>query len=264
MYKENTSAAAPPLEASSGDPAPAWPLPGICPVHGAPTVCTILEHEHAGVDLPNAPPGTEVISPEDATIVRADYPWNGDARAMLLRTRTGLLLLLGGFAPGSHHELGHRDGAVVRKGDALGRVGSFGALHVEVHDGRGQALPPRWWRGDRPPDGLRNAAAYVARMPPRRQCMPRLSEAEFLQQWRTLQSRRNPMNAAAAARLQAAVKALIDRLQPPRDAADAFLRNAPAGWRERMELLLDADPLVPNLAIAASRRGAMVSAPGGA
>lgn len=256
VFRSNTAGLAP-MGATWGDPSPVWPLPGARAVAGAQHICPRTDLEHVGVDLP-AVSGILVVAPEEAIVTRADHPWQGEARAMVLHTHTGLLLLLGGFVPGSHRRLGVRDGALVRKGDPLGRIGPFGALHFEVHDGRNQSLPVRWWRGEPPPMGIFDPSSYLARMIHQRPRRRQPTTAELLLQWRLLQSRRGEYvrlaadsgaasTAEAAALLRADVKAFIDRLRPPRDAADSFIQAAPAGWREQMELLLDADPLVPDL-----------------
>jgi hypothetical protein len=246
----------PPLGAVSGDPSPAWPLPGVLPSRGAPQVCVHTDLEHVGVDLPT-PVGLLVVATERSIVERAGLAWQGEMQAMVLRTGTGLILLLGGLAPESHRRLRVRDGATVDRSEPIGRIGTLGALHLEVHDGRDRAAPARWWRGEPPPSGILDPSTYLARIPSHPQ-RPQPAARELLLQWRLLQARRAEYTrlaadsgaadaAAAAALLRVDVKAFIDRLRPPRFAAEPFLQAAPAGWQGQMEVLLDMDPLVPDL-----------------
>ncbi len=73
---------------------------------------------------------------------------------------------------------------------------------------------------------------------------PTLTTGQILGQWRQLQQRRGSMNLD---QLRREIKRLLDLLQPRVADREAFLRTAPNGWQNRMEILLVADPLIPNL-----------------
>jgi hypothetical protein len=109
------------------------------------------------------------------------------------------------------------------------------------------ALTDPWWlfrRDDgRPPVILALVGSALARS------RPSSSAAQLLAAWRLLQQRRG---ALALDVLRREVKRLLDTIAPQTGDAESFLRRAPAGWQQRMELLLTADPLVPDL-IARSR-----------
>lgn len=163
------------LEMAKGDPNPAWPLPGVVPKFatwsvggGRPFGCNeaTCKRWHAGIDLTGAKDGALVIAPEDAQVVGLDRPWDDQAKAIFLQTKTGLFLVLGGFKLGSSKEFGVAQGQQVRKGDKLGRVhGPYGMIHLETYvAGGGRTSNSVWWRNDPPPAGLLNPTNYVERM----------------------------------------------------------------------------------------------------
>ena len=108
------------------------------------------------------------------------------------------------------------------------------------------ALRDPWWllrRDDGQPPVLailvESALARAARAPQRA-----TSTVELLGQWRQLQQRRAQ---TGVEQLRREVRQLLDQFRPQEADADAFLKAAPVGWQQRLELLLGADPLVPNL-----------------
>ena len=162
------------LPMAAGDPAPAWPLPGVTPKFatwsvggGRPFGCTLetCERWHAGIDLTAAPDGATIIAPEDALVVGIDRGWSEGAKAAFLRTKTGLFLVLGGFKAGSHKEFEIQTGREVRKGEKLGKIlGSYGMIHLETYAADGRVANSVWWKSEPPPDGLQNPTSYVERM----------------------------------------------------------------------------------------------------
>ncbi len=162
------------LPMAAGDPAPAWPLPGVTPKFatwsvggGRPFGCTAesCERWHAGIDLTGAPDGATIVAPEDALVVGIDRGWSEGAKAAFLRTKTGLFLVLGGFKAGSHKEFGIQTAGEVRKGEKLGKVlGSYGMIHLETYAAASRTANSVWWHSEPPPDGLLNPTNYVERM----------------------------------------------------------------------------------------------------
>ena len=162
------------LPMATGDPAPAWPLPGVTPKFavwsiggGRPFNCTLekCERWHAGIDLTGAPDGATIVAPEDALIVGIDRGWAEGSKAAFLRTKTGLFVVLGGFKAGSHKEFQIQTAREVRKGEKLGRVlGSYGMIHLETYAADGRMANSVWWKSEPPPDGLQNPTSYVERM----------------------------------------------------------------------------------------------------
>ena len=162
------------LPMAAGDPAPAWPLPGVAPKFaawsvggGRPFNCTLetCERWHAGIDLTGAPDGATIVAPEDALVVGIDRGWSEGSKAAFLRTKTGLFLVLGGFKAGSHKEFDIQTAREVRKGEKLGRIlGSYGMIHLETYAAEGRVANSVWWKSEPPPDGLQNPTSYVERM----------------------------------------------------------------------------------------------------
>ncbi len=162
------------LPMAIGDPAPAWPLPGVTPKFavwsiggGRPFNCTLekCERWHAGIDLTGAPDGATIVAPEDALVVGIDRGWSEGSKAAFLRTKTGLFVVLGGFKAGSHKEFDIQTAREVRKGEKLGRVlGSYGMIHLETYAAEGRVANSVWWKSEEPPDGLQNPTGYVERM----------------------------------------------------------------------------------------------------
>ena len=162
------------LPMAAGDPAPAWPLPGVTPKFatwsvggGRPFNCTLetCERWHAGIDLTGAPDGATIVAPEDALVVGIDRGWSEGSKAAFLRTKTGLFVVLGGFKAGSHKEFDIQTAREVRKGEKLGRIlGSYGMIHLETYAAEGRVANSVWWKSEPPPDGLQNPTSYVERM----------------------------------------------------------------------------------------------------
>ena len=161
------------IEMAQGAAEPAWLLPDVRPRFATWSLCggrpfgcdDDCARWHAGIDLIDAKHGALVVAPEEATIVALDRGWSKDARAVYLRTKTGLFLALGGTIHGSGQEWGRKAGDELRTGDPVGRVlGSYGMIHFEtyVDDGR-RTHNSRWYVGDPPPDGLLNPLNYIQR-----------------------------------------------------------------------------------------------------
>ena len=162
------------LEMAAGDPKPAWPIPSAKPKFatwslggGRPFGCDVSDcaRWHAGIDLTGVPGKAIVVAPEDATVLTVDRGWSGDAKAIFLRTESGLFVVLGGVIKGSSKEFGVTANMPVRKGDRLGRVlGSYGMIHLETYRAESRRANSVWWKGQPPPDGLLNPTHYVERM----------------------------------------------------------------------------------------------------
>ncbi len=158
-----------------GDPKPAWPMPSVKPRFatwsiggGRPFGCSgeSCARWHAGIDLTRAPNRAVVVAPEDGIVTAVDRGWSGDAKAVFLRTDSGLFLVLGGFIRGSSAEFGITPNKQVRKGERLGRVlGSYHMIHLETYIGdRQRTRNSIWRRGKPPPTGLLNPTNYIQRM----------------------------------------------------------------------------------------------------
>ena len=162
------------LEMAAGDPKPAWPLPSVKPKFatwsiggGRPFGCEVdtCARWHAGVDLTGAPGGAVVVAPEDGVVIGVDRGWSGEAKAIFMRTTSGLFLVLGGVVKGSSKEFEVAADTAVAKGDRLGRVlGSYGMIHFETYKAESRKANSIWWKGQRPPKGLLNPTNYVERM----------------------------------------------------------------------------------------------------
>ena len=162
------------IEMAQGAAEPAWLLPDVRPRFATWSLCggrpfgcdDDCARWHAGIDLIDAKHGSIVVAPEDATIVALDRGWSKDARAVYLRTKTGLFLALGGTIHESGQEWARRAGDELRKGDPVGRVlGSYGMIHFETYaKGSKRTKNSVWYRGSGPPAGLLNPTNYVERM----------------------------------------------------------------------------------------------------
>ena len=158
---------------AEGDPEPVYPLPNTTPrfatwslCGGRPSACSPKDCKrwHCGIDLIKAADDALVVAPEDAEVVGIDKGWSGSARAVYLRTYTGLFLVLGGTKRGSGQEWDVVRGSQVKKGDPIGRVlGSYGMIHFETYVDDGRTANSRWYVGDEPPEGLRNPLNYIQR-----------------------------------------------------------------------------------------------------
>ena len=160
---------------AQGSPTPRWPMPDVCPKFatwslggGRPAGCSLANCQrwHAGIDLTGAPDKALVVAPEDGTLVGLDKGWTEGARAIFLRTDTGLFLVLGGMTAGSHKEFARTQGQRVRAGDPLARIaGHYEMLHFETYrDEPTRTANSRWWKGETPPVGLLKPTNYVERM----------------------------------------------------------------------------------------------------
>ena len=162
------------VEMAVGDARPAWPLPGVVPRFALwsfggvrPFGCSgqACVRWHAGIDLVGAKEGALVVSPEDATVINVDRNWSAGSKAVDLRTKSGLFIVLGGFAKGSPAEFGIVSGAEVRKGQELGRVlGSYGMIHMETYHAADRTKNSPWRRDKGPPKGILNPTNYTERM----------------------------------------------------------------------------------------------------
>jgi len=162
------------LEMAAGDPKPAWPIPSAKPKFatwsiggGRPFGCdaNACKRWHAGIDLTGLAGGAIVVAPEDGVVTAVDRGWSGAAKAVCLRTDSGLFVVLGGFIRGSSKEFGIASDQKVRKGDRLGRVlGSYAMIHLETYLADGRSANSAWWKGQPPPKGLLNPTNYVERM----------------------------------------------------------------------------------------------------
>jgi len=208
------------LEMAVGDSKPAWPIPSAKPKFatwsiggGRPFGCEagVCKRWHAGIDLTGIAGGAIVVAPEDGVVTAVDRGWSGDAKAVFLRTDSGLFVVLGGFIRGSSKEFGIAGGQRVRKGDRLGRVlGSYAMIHLETYVADGRSANSAWWKGQPPPKGLLNPTNYVERM-----VGDRISLVRSVQRHDALKalgyysgSSSDPWSEASTAALKAAQKAL--------------------------------------------------------
>jgi len=115
---------------------------------------------HAGIDL-YGDEGDVVVATESGTIVAAQG-WAGpNAKAVLLQTDSGPVVLYGAVAPGSWPRVGTR----VRAGDPVGRLGTYphgsSMLHLEVYRS-GVRRNFRWYAGEPKPPTLLDPIAYLS------------------------------------------------------------------------------------------------------
>lgn len=154
---------------ASGDLEPVWPLPDVwraVPTSGGRRFGADRssgERHHAGVDL-LAPKGALVVAPEAGEVV-ALQGFNGpQAKAMLIQTDTGPVILLGEVFPDSWAEFGVSQGSWVDKGDSVARIGvnpgGSTMLHYEMYS-PGTRKNHRWYPGKSPPARLRDPTHYL-------------------------------------------------------------------------------------------------------
>lgn len=117
---------------------------------------------HAGIDLP-ASEGTAVVAPEGGTIV-ATQGWDGArAKAILMETDSGVVILFGAVAPNSWKEFGLAKGSRVKRGQGVARIGVYPAgstmLHLEMYT-KGTTKNSRWFPPNYP-QNLINPTEYL-------------------------------------------------------------------------------------------------------
>lgn len=120
---------------------------------------------HAGIDL-KAETGDPVVATEDGVVV-ATQGWDGpQAKALLLQTDSGPVMLYGAIAPNSWKEFGVGVGTRVKKGQPLGRVGTYPKgshmLHFEIYR-EGTTKNYKWYKGDPAPANLLDPTNYLKR-----------------------------------------------------------------------------------------------------
>lgn len=169
------STSAKPRKRSKGSSNPVWPLvnnfeakvptPGeywTARAIGASRSATKL---HSGIDL-KAKWGDVCVATEDGVIVKTQG-WDGDqAKAILLQSNSGPVLLYGAVAPNSWKEFNVGRGVKVKKGQPIARVGMYPGgstmLHFEMYR-KGTTKNYRWMKGDPPPKALLDPTNYLKR-----------------------------------------------------------------------------------------------------
>ena len=91
---------------------------------------------HSGIDL-RAKDGDICVATEDGVIVKTQG-WDGpEAKAILLQSDSGPVLLYGAVRPNSWNEFGVKAGVRVKKGQPIARVGMYpggsSMLHFEMY-----------------------------------------------------------------------------------------------------------------------------------
>lgn len=126
------------------------------------------ERWHVGIDIP-AKRGDVVVAMEDGVIVckgnTCEQGWMGaDAKAVLIQHDSGLVVLYGALIPGSYKEFGLGPGSRVKRGDPLGRIGTYPAgtsmLHLETY-AQGTTSNAPWYQGKPPPPEVLNPTDYL-------------------------------------------------------------------------------------------------------
>ena len=126
------------------------------------------ERWHVGIDIP-AKRGDIAVAMEDGVIIckgnTCEQGWSGpDAKAVLIQHDSGLVVLYGALIPGSYKEFGLGPGARVRRGDPLGRIGTYPAgssmLHLETYV-KGTTDNAPWYQGKPPPPEILNPTDYL-------------------------------------------------------------------------------------------------------
>lgn len=117
---------------------------------------------HAGIDLP-ASAGTPVVAPESGKIVETQG-WDGpNAKALLMETDSGVVLLFGAVAPNSWKEFGLAKGSRVKRGQGVARIGVYPhgstMLHFEIYK-KGTTKNERWLPG-KYPENLIDPTEYL-------------------------------------------------------------------------------------------------------
>jgi murein DD-endopeptidase MepM/ murein hydrolase activator NlpD len=157
----------------------AWPLPADqvrdVPVVGGPQAGRAFgvsrpysdayrcNRRHVGVDL-KAREGDVVVATEPGVIV-ATQGWDGPAaKALLLQTDRGPVVLYGAVAPGSWSEFGVGPGIRVQTGQPLGRIGRYpkgsSMLHFELYE-QGTMRNRVWCAGRPLPQGALDPTSYL-------------------------------------------------------------------------------------------------------
>ena|SRR5690606_12977949 len=155
---------------AKGGDRPLWPLQDATPKStfkssasfGAPRTSG-SNRWHVGIDIP-AKRGDIVVAMEDGELVckgnTCEQGWMGaDAKAVLVQNDTGLVVLYGALIPGSYKEFGLGPGARVKRGQPLGRIGTYPAgtsmLHLETYAPGTKDNAP-WYQGKPPPPEVLN------------------------------------------------------------------------------------------------------------
>lgn len=167
-----------PVEAvpmARGSSRPLWPLKDGAPQtsfkssasFGAPRTSG-SSRWHVGIDIP-ARRGDLVVAMEDGVLVckgnTCEQGWMGpDAKAVLVQHDSGLVVLYGALIPGSYKEFGLGLGSRVKRGDPIGRVGTYPAgtsmLHLETY-AKGTVDNAPWYQGKPPPPEVLNPTDYL-------------------------------------------------------------------------------------------------------
>lgn len=123
---------------------------------------------HVGIDIP-AKRGDVVVAMEDGELVckgnTCEQGWMGaDAKAVLVQNDSGLVVLYGALIPGSYKEFGLGPGSRVKRGQPLGRIGTYPAgtsmLHLETY-AKGTKDNAPWYQGKPPPPEVLNPTEYL-------------------------------------------------------------------------------------------------------
>lgn len=123
---------------------------------------------HVGIDIP-AKRGDIVVAMEDGELVckgkTCEQGWSGpDAKAVLVANDSGLVVLYGALIPGSYKEFGLGPGSRVKRGQPLGRIGTYPAgssmLHLETY-AKGTKNNAPWYQGKPPPPEVLNPTDYL-------------------------------------------------------------------------------------------------------
>lgn len=91
--------------------------------------------------------------------------WMGaDAKAVLIQHDSGLVVLYGALIPESSKEFGLGPASRVKRGDPLGRIGTYPAgtsmLHLETY-AKGTTSNAPWYQGKPPPPEVLNPTDYL-------------------------------------------------------------------------------------------------------
>lgn len=117
---------------------------------------------HVGIDLYCNDQDT-CVACEDGTIVGIQGFLN-ITKAILLQTNSGIVCLYGEVEDGSWNEFGIKKGSVVKKGQAICRIGKNNAgtqmLHFETY-AKGTTKNSTWDTGENPPPQILNPTKYL-------------------------------------------------------------------------------------------------------
>ena len=146
-----------------------WILPDVKPKFheksfgtGRPSGCSVgtCKRWHAGVDLLNAPTDTVVVAPNDGQIIRDNAGWQGEVRAIYLRTNN-YFIVMGGIRYNSAAYYDVYDGDYVKAGQPIGEVAEgYNMIHFELYDLEVNQNKP-WFIENPVPTGLLNPTEYV-------------------------------------------------------------------------------------------------------